>query len=66
VRTIPTLLRRWADEQKPHAGIIFRDSKTVPPNRPGAVAEALRRLIEELSGSDMTTVVRYLRRPDAA
>jgi hypothetical protein len=61
-RTIPNLLRRWAAEERSHAGVIFGDSGSVPGNDPGAIAEALSALIGEVSGSDMTNVVRYLRR----
>jgi len=62
-RTVPGLLRRWAAEERPHAGVIFGDSDSVPPNNPGAVAAALSALIQEVSGSDLTNVIRYLRRP---
>lgn len=62
-QTIPVLLRRWAEEEKPHAGVIFGDLNTVPPNRVGVVVRGLTALVEELSGSDMTNVVRYLRSP---
>ena len=61
-RTIPGLLRRWAAEDRSHAGVIFGDSDSVPANDPGAVAVALSALVKELGGSDMTDVVRYLRR----
>jgi uncharacterized protein DUF5615 len=61
-RTIPGLLRRWAAEERSHAGVIFGDNDSVPPSDPGAVAAALSALIKEVTGSDMTNVVRYLRR----
>ena len=61
-RTIPGLLRRWAAEERPHAGVIFGDQDSVPANDAGAVAAALWRLIEELSETDLTNVVRYLQR----
>jgi hypothetical protein len=59
-RTIPALLRLWAAEEKPHAGVIFGDPQSVPANRPGAVAAALAKLVPETG--EMTNVVRYLRR----
>jgi hypothetical protein len=62
-RTIPNLLRRWAAEERSHAGVIFGDSDSVTASDPGAIAAALSVLIKEVSGSDMTNVVRYLRRP---
>ena len=61
-RTIPGLLRRWAAEDISHAGVIFGDSDSVPANDPGTVAAALSALVEEISSSDMTNGVRYLRR----
>jgi len=60
-RTIPGLLRQWAAEERPHAGVIFGDSNTVPANDPGAVAKALAALIDEVSGLDMTNAILYLR-----
>jgi hypothetical protein len=61
-RTIPGLLRRWAAEERSHAGVIFGDHDSVPPSDPGAVAEALSTIIVEVSETDMTNGVRYLRR----
>ena len=61
-RTIPGLLRHWAAEERSHAGVIFGDSDSVPPNNPSAVAAALSALIQETSRLDMTNVIRYLRR----
>jgi hypothetical protein len=62
-RTVPGLLRRWAAAERAHAGVIFGDADSVPPSDPGAVAAALSALIQEVSGTDLTNVVRYLRRP---
>ena len=64
-RTIPDLLRRWAAEERPHAGVIFGDSNTVPANDPGAVARALAALVQEFSSSEMINTVLYLRPPRA-
>ena len=61
-RTVPGLLRRWGAEERPHAGVIFGDSESVPANAPGAVASALSALIDELSGTEMTNMIRYLQR----
>jgi len=62
-RTVPGLLRRWAMEDRPHAGVIFGDNHSVPANDAGAVAAALASLIQEASGWDMANAVRYVRRP---
>lgn len=60
-RTIPGLLRRWAAEERPHAGVVFADGNTVPANDPGAVSRALAALIEQTSGLDMTNAILHLR-----
>ncbi len=60
-RSIPGLLRCWAAEERPHAGVIIGDSNTVPANDPGAIARALSALIEETAGADLTDVILYLR-----
>ncbi len=44
-QAIPDLLRQWAAKQRPHAGVVFGDRHTVPPNDTGAVAAALARLV---------------------
>jgi hypothetical protein len=62
LRTIPGLLRRWALEERSHAGVIFGDRASVPPNDPGAVASALLSLFRDLREANMTNVVRFLRR----
>lgn len=60
-RTIPDLLRQWAAEQRPHAGVVFGDRHTVPPNDAGAVAAALVRLVFEIANADTTNLIRHLR-----
>ncbi len=60
-RTIPGLLRRWAAEERPHAGVVFGDSNTVPASDPGAVARALSALIEEAASWDLTNAILHLR-----
>jgi uncharacterized protein DUF5615 len=60
-RTIPGLLRLWAAEERPHAGVIFCDENSLPARSAGAVAKALARLVHEMAGAEMTNVVRYAR-----
>jgi len=62
-QTIPDLLRQWAAEERPHAGVIFGDRNTVPPNDARAVAAAVAELAAELGSVDTTNLVRYLRPP---
>jgi hypothetical protein len=43
-RTIPPLLKAWAEQGRKHAGIIFVDEKTIPPPDIGGLVRALARL----------------------
>jgi predicted nuclease of predicted toxin-antitoxin system len=61
-QTVPDLLREWADAERPHAGVIFADRNSVPPNHAGAVAAAIARLATEVGEVDTTNLVRYLSR----
>jgi len=63
LRTIPGLLRDWAAQERSHAGVIFGDAGSVPPNNPGTVAASLSDLVEDSSDDDMTNVIRFLQRP---
>jgi len=40
-RTIPPLLKLWAEEQRPHGGVIFVDEKTISPADIGGLVRAL-------------------------
>ena len=60
-RTIPDLLRLWAAEQCPHAGVFFADRNSIAPNNVGALTAALAALIREIGDADTTDMVRYLR-----
>ncbi|HEV2393823.1 MAG TPA: DUF5615 family PIN-like protein [Verrucomicrobiae bacterium] len=62
-QTVSDLLRQWAAEERPHAGVIFGDWSSVPPNDVRAVAAALGGLADEIGASDTTHLVRYLHRP---
>lgn len=61
-RTIPPLLRRWADESRSHAGVIFIDEKTISPADFGALVHALDQLANETSAWDWTGRIVFLRR----
>lgn len=64
-QTVPELLRLWAAEDRPHAGVIFGDRRTVPPNDVKGVAVALAALAAEIGEADTTNLIRYLRRGEA-
>jgi len=46
-RTIPPLLKNWAEEGRQHAGVIFIGEKTISPADIGRLVEALGRLVKE-------------------
>lgn len=46
-RTIPPILKSWAEENRHHAGIIFVDEKTIPPSNSGALIRALSQLFRK-------------------
>jgi hypothetical protein len=43
-RTIPPLLKTWAEEGRSHGGVIFVDEKTIPPSDVGILVRALSSL----------------------
>src|SRR6266436_1365086 len=42
LKTIPPLLKEWAEQGIDHGGVIFVDTKTIAPNNFGALVAALR------------------------
>jgi hypothetical protein len=46
-RTIPPLLKTWAESGRAHAGVIFVDDKTIAPSDIGGLVVALARLAKE-------------------
>ena len=61
-RTIPPLLKRWAEENRHHAGVIFVDEKTISPADIGALVLALTALIQKTGNQDWTDGICFLRR----
>src|SRR4029077_6771978 len=43
-KTIPPLLKIWAEEVRRHGGLIFVDEKTIPPDDVGILVRALSNL----------------------
>jgi hypothetical protein len=60
-RTIPPLLKRWAEEAQPHAGVIFVDEKTISPADIGGLVKALGVLVKQAGSSDWTDRILFLR-----
>jgi hypothetical protein len=61
-RTIPPLLKVWAEEGRDHGGVIFVDEKTSAPHDIGGLVRAVLNLFEETGRWDWTNRVCFLRR----
>ncbi len=61
-RTIPPLLKRWAESGTDHAGVIFVDEKTIPPSDFGGLIVALQKLHQTAAQWDWQNRVCFLRR----
>lgn len=61
-RTIPPLLKRWAEEGRNHGGGIFVDEKTISPADIGGQVRALSQLVEAGSKWDWTNRICFLER----
>ena len=61
-RTIPPLLKTWAEEERTHGGVIFVDEKTISPADIGGLVWALTSLARETGSWDWTNRICFLRR----
>jgi hypothetical protein len=61
-RTIPPLLKSWAEAGRAHGGVIFVDEKTIAPSNIGALVWALAELIKKSRNWDWTDRVIFLQR----
>ena len=61
-RTIPPLLKIWAEEERKHGGVIFVDEKTILPSDTGGLVRALSNLFKKAAKWDWTNRVCFLRR----
>jgi hypothetical protein len=61
-RTIPPLLKVWAEEQRRHGGVIFVDEKTISPADAGGLVRALNELARTTARWDWSNRVCFLRR----
>jgi|ERR1035441_2600971 hypothetical protein len=61
-RTIMTLLKAWAEEGRPHGGVIFVDEKTISQAEIGGLVISLSRLSNETGKWDWTNRIVFLRR----
>jgi len=60
-RTIPPLLKSWAEEGRNHGGTIFVDEKTISPADIGGLVRALSMLAKETGAWDWGNRICYLR-----
>jgi len=60
-RTIPPLLKTWAEEGRTHGGVIFVDEKTISPADIGGLVWALTRLARETGNWNWTNRIYFLR-----
>ncbi len=61
-RTIPPLLKTWAEEDRTHSGVIFVDEKTISPADIGGLVWALTKLARETENWHWTNRIYFLRR----
>ncbi len=61
-RTIPPLLKAWAEEGRSHGGVIFVDEKTISPADLGGLVWALAKLAKEAAHWDWKDRIAFLRR----
>jgi hypothetical protein len=61
-KTMPPLLKTWAESGRDHGGIIFVDQKTIPSSNFGGLIRALHQLWEETAHWDWTNRSLLLRR----
>jgi hypothetical protein len=61
-RTIPPLLKIWAEEGRKHGGVIFVDEKTIPASDIGSLARALGEIWRKNAKWNWTDRVCFLRR----
>lgn len=61
-RTVPPLLKTWAEEGRAHGGVVFVDEKTIFPGDIGGLVMALAGLARERGDWDWTNRICFLRR----
>ena len=61
-RTIPPLLKSWAEAGRDHGGIIFIDEKTISPADIGSQVRALSQVVKVAAHWDWTNRIWFLER----
>jgi hypothetical protein len=60
LRTIPPLLKAWAEEGRSHGGVVFVDEKTISLAEIGGLVFSLSRLAREAGKWDWTNQIVFL------
>jgi predicted nuclease of predicted toxin-antitoxin system len=60
-RTIPPILRDWAEMEQHHAGVVLISARAIRPHEVGHLLRALRALVEESGDNDWQDQIVYLR-----
>ncbi len=61
-RTIPLVLKTWAESGRSHGGVIFIDEKSIAPSDVGGLVQSLHRLYKVSARWNRTDRVCFLRR----
>ena len=61
-KTIPSLLKVWAETDRHHGGVIFVDEKTIPSSNLGGLMRSLQALFRQSVRWDWTDRICFLRR----
>ncbi len=61
-RTIPRLLKDWAEDGRQHGGVIFVDEKTISPSDIGGLIQSLGKLVKEARDLDWSDRIYFLQR----
>ena len=63
-KTIRPLLKEWAEAGREHGGVVFVDTKTIPPQDFGGLIEALCELWKSERRAEWVNRVVFLRRTE--
>jgi predicted nuclease of predicted toxin-antitoxin system len=59
-RTIPMVLKQWAETDQHHAGVLLVDERTIRPSDVGRLLRALQALVAARDNDDWTDRVLFL------